>query len=159
MRDDERRPASTSARAPSLDAEALLRAERMTALEALFQAFSGGTPEKLRAYVLAAEKLDPRDLAIATVRLIERWTKTTIPAFAVIRETCLEIAGERISKGERRSMTSEQVRALIYRRLEALREGQPYGTAGRVNPTECWIEAHWEQFREAFAWPAYEAQR
>ena len=137
---------------------------RLTSIEQLFQAFSGGTPEKLRAYVLAAEKLSPRDLAVATVRLIERWTKTTIPPFAVLRETTLQIAGERLSQGTIPQMTSEQTRALVIRRLEALKQDpsgeRAYGTVTRIDPhDERWIKLHWEQFRETFHWPAYMEER
>ena len=158
MQDEKRLFAPTS---PGLDPEALRRAQRATALEQLFQVFSGATPEKIIAYVKAAEGLDPKDLAIACIRLVERWTKTTVPPFAVVRETTLEIAGERIARGETYTKHPTEVRELIQRRLSSLQEDhgdRTKGIASRIKPhEESWIQAHWEQFRETFHWPPYSA--
>lgn len=139
------------------DPEILARAKRATALEALFQAFSGGTPERMLAYVKAAEGLDEQHLSLAAIRLIERWQKTTVPPFAVLRETTLQIGAERIAGGKNPKKTPEQTRELVKRRLALLREdhgGLTIGAASRIDPQdEAQIRAHWEQFGPGFDWP------
>jgi len=99
------------------------------------------------AYIQAAEDLDPKFMALACIRLVERWTKTTVPPFAVVRETTLEIAGEIQSRGETRSRSQAETRALVQRRLAALND--PPSWRQRWNPNdEKTIQAHWEQFAE-----------